>query len=51
MRCEDFPACGHTPSDPCGSEGATSEDYLLAWERRAAVDPDFDPFDSYYEEY
>ena len=32
--CEDYPCCGHTPSDPCGSDGASAEDYLLAWSRR-----------------
>lgn len=30
------------------NEGPTMEDYLLAWERRAAVDPDFDP--DYYDQ-
>jgi len=47
--CEDYPSCGHTPYDPCGSEGPTADDYLTAWERRKAVDPDFDPFDDYYD--
>ena len=32
--CEDYPCCGHTPSDPCGSEGPSADDYLLAWSRR-----------------
>ena len=48
--CEDYPCCGHTPADPCGSSGPTADDYLTAWARRRAVDPDFDPFDDYYEE-
>lgn len=47
--CLDYPACGHSPSDPCGSEGATADDYLTAWARRAAADPGFDPLDDYYE--
>lgn len=27
-RCEDYPACGHTVSDPCDYRGATGEDML-----------------------
>ena len=49
--CEDYPCCGHTPSDPCGSEGVTASKYLEAWEHRRSIYPDYDPFDSYYEEY
>lgn len=45
MMCEDHPACGHHHEDPCGSEGPTAADYLLAWERRQAADPGFDPLD------
>jgi hypothetical protein len=48
--CEDYPCCGHTPSDPCGSEGVSPAVLYTAWERRGASDPDFDPFDYYYEE-
>lgn len=32
------------------NEGPSMEDYLNAWERRSRRDPDFDPFDDYYEE-
>lgn len=48
MLCEDYPACGHTAHDPCGTEGASSDDYLRAWQRREARDEDFDPLDDYY---
>jgi hypothetical protein len=27
-RCEDYPCCGHTPDDPCGYVGPTSEDMM-----------------------
>lgn len=40
--CEDYPSCGHTPYDPCGSEGPTADDYLRAWQRRG--------YDDYYDE-
>ena len=46
--CEDYPCCGHTPADPCGTTGASADDYLLAWSRRGAADDDYDPFDDYY---
>lgn len=32
------------------NEGPSMEDYLNAWRQRAAEDPDFDPFDDYYDE-
>jgi hypothetical protein len=44
LMCEDYPCCGHTPADPCGSAGATANDYLLAWSKRGMPD-------DYYEEY
>jgi hypothetical protein len=25
--CEDYPCCGHTPSDPCASDGKSEEWY------------------------
>jgi len=28
LRCEDYPCCGHTPSDPCDYSGPTSSDML-----------------------
>jgi len=31
--CEDYPACGHTPTDPCGNEGPSADDYIIAWTR------------------
>lgn len=46
--CEDYPCCGHTPADPCGGEGPSSQDYLTAWAKRGSADPDFDPYDDYY---
>lgn len=45
--CEDYPCCGHTPQDPCGLEGPTSDDYLNTWERRRHSDYEYDPFDDY----
>ena len=42
MMCEDYPACGHTPDDPCDDTGPTVEDYY-----RKFSDPDYDP---YYDE-
>jgi hypothetical protein len=44
VMCEDYPCCGHTPADPCGSAGATANDYLLAWSRHGR-------HDHYYEDY
>lgn len=26
MFCEDYPCCGHTPSDPCDPDGTTYAD-------------------------
>jgi len=40
MRCEDYPCCGHTPSDPCDSfEGLSSDDYYKIFSSR-----DYDPY-------
>jgi len=36
--CEDYPCCGHTPADPCGSDGASATDYLTAWSQRCVPD-------------
>ena len=49
--CEDYPCCGHTPADPCGSEGATAEDYLAGWYAMSdrLGDLDLDPLDNYWE--
>lgn len=40
--CEDYPCCGHTPSDPCTYYGPTSEDYFAMFSS-----PNYD---SYYDE-
>jgi len=37
---EDYPCCGHTPSDPCDYSGPTAEDYFAAYERGT-----WDPYD------
>ena len=39
--CEDYPCCGHTPSDPCDYTGPTSEDYYAMFSN-----PNYD---SYYD--
>ena len=49
--CEDYPCCGHTPNDPCGSEGATAEDYINGWYaiQDRLGDLDLDTLDNYWE--
>jgi hypothetical protein len=35
--CEDYPCCGHTPSDPCGYDGK-DEAFYYAQARRSYED-------------
>jgi len=37
--CEDYPSCGHTPSDPCDDTGLTADDYYTKFSN-----PDYDPY-------
>ena len=48
--CEDYPACGHTPQDPCDYSGPTAED-MLAEPARYHVGCDHDAGDCRYEDY
>jgi hypothetical protein len=46
--CEDYPACGHTPQDPCDYSGPTSRD-MLADPARYHVGCDHEIGDCNYE--
>ena len=40
--CEDYPCCGHTPSDPCYATARGTSDYWYARMSRADYDDYYD---------